>query len=221
MSALGQELARTATLPAVRDATRTHASVTQPPPADRHDLVILAYVLGELDTNGQDQAINCAADATTDQAGLTVIVEPGTPEGCALILRARERLLACGGFVTAPCPHDRPCPLSGNDWCHFSVRLPRTAVDRAAKHADLGYEDEKFAYIAVSRQPTPRTSARVVRRPRIRPRLVQLELCTPDGLRTVTVTKRDRDGFRRARKIAWGEGFDYTPGDATDSTEAP
>jgi ribosomal protein RSM22 (predicted rRNA methylase) len=223
MLKLGQKLAEHAAHPAVRGARWVRASVTDQVPDGPYDLVLLAYVLGELDATARDRAIDRAAEATADPNGLTVIVEPGTPEGFARVLRARERLVERGGFVTAPCPHDDRCPWSASetDWCHFAVRLARTAAHRVAKGGALGYEDEKFAYVAVSRQPTARTSARVVRHPQIRPRLIELELCTPSGIQQRIVTKKDRDGFRQARKVNWGDSFDYTAGDAIDDADAP
>jgi ribosomal protein RSM22 (predicted rRNA methylase) len=218
MLALGQALARGAARPAVAGAAWVRASVVEPVPGGPYDLVVLAYVLGELDARDRDRAVDRAAEATATPNGLTVIVEPGTPEGFARVLRARARLLALGGFVTAPCPHDEPCPWANSqaDWCHFAVRLTRTAAHRAAKGGTLGYEDEKLSYVAVSRQPTARTVARVLRHPQIRPRHIELELCTPLGIQRRTVTKRDREAFRLARKIDWGESFVYTDDDATD-----
>jgi ribosomal protein RSM22 (predicted rRNA methylase) len=216
MVAIGRELGRAAGHPAARQAAWVRASASDPLPPGTYDLVVLAYLLGELGASDRDRLIERAANATLAPTGLTVVVEPGTPVGHTRVLAARDRLLAAGGHVTAPCPHDAPCPKAGADWCHFAVRLPRTAIHRAAKQADLGYEDEKFSYVAVSRQPTARVSARVVRHPRLRPRLVQLELCTPGGLRSTIVTKRQGKQFRLARKTAWGEGFEYTDGDAND-----
>lgn len=223
MLALGQSLAGGAVRAAVRGATWLRGSVTDPAPDGPYDLVLMAYVLGELDSVARDRAVDRAGDATAEPGGLTVIVEPGTPEGYARVLRARDRLLARGGFVTAPCPHDDRCPWSDSeaDWCHFAVRLARTAAHRAAKGGALGYEDEKYAFVAVSRQPTDRTQARVVRHPQIRPGVIELELCTPAGMQRRAVTKKDRDGFRQARKIAWGDSFDYTAGDATDDADPP
>ena len=210
MIALGQDLARTAPHAAIRGARWVRASVAEEPPEGPYDVVLLSYVLGELDAAGRDRAVDRAAEATARPGGLTVVVEPGTPEGYARVLRARERLLERGGFVTAPCPHNGPCPLAGSDWCHFSARLPRTAAHRAAKLANLGYEDEKFSYVAVSHQPTERAEARVIRHPQSRPRLIQLQLCTPTGIETATITRSDREGFRRIRKVRWGDGFDLT-----------
>jgi ribosomal protein RSM22 (predicted rRNA methylase) len=215
MLALGRQLAQAATHPAVRAATWSQADVTatqdmtSADSVGAFDLVVLAYVLGELPPARLSHAVARAAAATAPD-GLTLIVEPGTPEGYARVIDARQQLLSLPGHgrhVTAPCPHDAPCPIPENDWCHFAVRLPRTAGHRAAKGGALSYEDEKFAYVAVTNGETARVPARIIRHPQIRPRLIQLELCTRDGLAARTVTKSDRDGFRAARKAAWGDGW--------------
>ena len=41
--------------------------------------------------------------------------------------------------------------MMGDDWCHFSVRLPRSREHMHAKRAKVPFEDERFAYLAVSR----------------------------------------------------------------------
>ncbi len=75
------------------------------------------------------------------------------------------------------------------------------------KGGELGYEDEKFSYVAVAREPVPAAAARVVRRPLHRPGLVLLETCTASGFETRRVTKRDREAFRAARQAGWGSGL--------------
>lgn len=212
MLALGQRLAGAASRELVREAGWQRTSLPAALPAGPFDVVLLAYVLGELPPADRDRVVGNAAGATAKPDGLTVIVEPGTPDGYARVVRARDQLIAGGGFVTAPCPHDAPCPIPENDWCHFSVRLARSVAHRSAKQAALGYEDEKFAYVAVSGQPTARADARIVRHPQTRPRVIQLELCTAAGnLRSVTVTKSDREGFRLARKADWGDAHPAPP----------
>jgi ribosomal protein RSM22 (predicted rRNA methylase) len=157
-------------------------------------------VLGEL---ADADALVASAWAATD--GLLLVVEPGTPDGYARVIAARSYAIEGGGFVTAPCPHDRACPMLGSDWCHFAVRLPRSARHRAAKSAELAYEDEKLSYVAASRMPTARATARVVRHPQHRRGHVYLELCADDGLRTELVSKRQGADFRRARNASWGD----------------
>ena len=168
------------------------------------DLVTIGYVLNELDAAAVSLAIERAWAAT---AGALVVVEPGTPDGYRRILAVREQLLGLGGFVAAPCPHDTRCPLGEGDWCHFAVRLPRSSGHRAAKGAQAGFEDEKFSYVVMVREETARAAARILRHPQVRGGHVRLELCAAEGLRSVVVSKRDREAFREARKASWGDAY--------------
>ena len=172
-----------------------------------HDLVLFGYVLGELPEERRAETVDAAWDVT---AGALVIVEPGTPAGTARVLSAREQLLARGAMVAAPCPHGADCPLPAGDWCHFGARLNRSAVQRRLKGASLGYEDEKYAYVALTREAADPCAARVLRRPRIEKGHVRLHLCERDGLRTTVVARRDREGFRAARKVGWGGAWSPT-----------
>jgi len=162
-----------------------------------HDLVIAAYSLGEI-------AEPLAARLWQAARVALAAIEPGTPRGYALILKVREELLAAGASMVAPCPAATPCPLAAPGWCHFAARVERSSVHRRIKDAALGYEDEKFSYIAVARQPVDLPVSRIIRRPRQRPGLIVLETCTPGGVRTVRAPRSDREAFRAARKASWG-----------------
>jgi ribosomal protein RSM22 (predicted rRNA methylase) len=165
-----------------------------------HDLVIAAYSLGEIE---QDLIARLWAAARV----ALVVIEPGTPRGAADITAILEQLLSLGAHMAAPCPAAMPCPLREPDWCHFAARVERTSLHRRLKNAELGYEDEKFSYVAVVREPLSLTGARVLRHPQHRPGLIELELCTPAGPRHERVTKRDKDRFRAARKAGWGSNY--------------
>jgi ribosomal protein RSM22 (predicted rRNA methylase) len=184
-----------------------------------YDLVSAAYLLGELPPHAIEETVERAWAAT---AGALVIVEPGTPAGFARVLAARDRLIGLGGAVVAPCPHDAACPLAAipGEWCHFAVRVARSRAHRAAKQAQLGHEDEKFAYVAVTRGAGDAAAARVLRHPQLRPGQVVVELCATDGLRTEIVSKRQGERYRRARKLDWGAAFDepVTSGASPTST---
>ena len=169
-----------------------------------HDLVLVGYVLGELPGPGRDRAVDAAWDAT---AGALVIVEPGTPAGAARVLRARSRLIAQGANVAAPCPDAADCPLASADWCHFGARVNRSSLQRRLKGGSLAYEDEKYAYVALTRSNAEPCSARVLRRPVAAPRRVLLSLCTVGGLRRELVTRREGQRYRSARKTRWGDGW--------------
>ena len=172
-----------------------------------HDLVLFGYVLGELPEERRAAVVDAAWDVA---AGALVIVEPGTPAGTARVLAARGQLIARGAVVAAPCPHGADCPLPPGDWCHFGARLNRSAVQRRLKEASLGYEDEKYACVALVRDAADPCAARVLRRPRIEKGHVTLQLCERDGVRTSVVARRDREGFRAARKAAWGDAWSAT-----------
>jgi ribosomal protein RSM22 (predicted rRNA methylase) len=144
-----------------------------------------------------------------------VVIEPGTPRGYKIILAARDSLIHAGANVIAPCPHDDRCPMTGADWCHFSQRLSRTVLHRAVKGATLGYEDEKYAYVAVARVHGSPISGRVIRHPQVRSGHIYLELCTDTGLKREIVNRRDRSAFRRAHNLRWGAAM--LPG-AEDAT---
>jgi ribosomal protein RSM22 (predicted rRNA methylase) len=134
-------------------------------------------------------------------------IEPGTPRGYALILKVREELLEAGARMVAPCPAATPCPLAAPDWCHFAARVERSSMHRRIKDAALGYEDEKFSYIAVAREAVDLAASRIIRRPQQRPGLIVLETCAPGGVRTVRAARSDRKAFRAARKATWGSAW--------------
>ena len=115
-----------------------------------HDLTICSYSLGELSL---ERAKEVCLSAFRSSKQMLVIIEPGTPRGFERILQMRRQLLSSGSHMVAPCPHALACPLKEGDWCHFSVRVVRSALHRRVKEASLGYEDEKFSYLIVSQSP--------------------------------------------------------------------
>ncbi|HXA50363.1 MAG TPA: small ribosomal subunit Rsm22 family protein, partial [Candidatus Acidoferrum sp.] len=182
------------------DAEILAADVTHVREFAAHDLVIAAYSLGEIEADLVARLWAAARVAL-------MVIEPGTPRGAAGITTIREQLLSLGAHMAAPCPAAMPCPLREPDWCHFAARVERTSMHRRLKNAELGYEDEKFSYVAVVREPLALTGARVLRHPQHRPGLIELELCTAEGPLHERATKRDKDRFRAARKAGWGSRY--------------
>ncbi len=166
------------------------------------DAAIFSYSLGEMDR--QADWIESWWKANIP---LLVIVEPGTPRGFSLIRKARDQILSLGGFLIAPCPHSLACPLTGSDWCHFSVRLPRSRLQRYLKEGTLGYEDEKYSYLIASRSPEfQRPSARILRYPQKHSGHVRLSLCKSDGTaEEISIARSDQKFYRQARDAAWGD----------------
>ena len=182
----------------VPDAAVQNQELTFPLPP--HDLVVAAYSLGEIREP--------LAKRLWQSARLALVaIEPGTPRGFSLIRGIRDELLGAGAHMVAPCPIETPCPMADPDWCHFAARVERSSIHRRVKEADLGYEDEKYSYVALAREAVELPAGRVIRHPQQRPGLIVLETCTAGGLRTERVTRRDRDAFRAARKRSWGDAW--------------
>lgn len=170
------------------------------------DLVITSYALAEIAPQRLDAAVDGLWAACE---GVLAIIEPGTPAGSARVLAMRERLIAAGGVVVAPCPHDRACPLAAPNWCHFAQRLPRRRDHRLAKGAEAPFEDEKYAYVAVARPHVALAErlARVLAPPRSAKPGLDFELCGPQGLEHRFVAKRNRAAFAAHRRLRWGSRF--------------
>lgn len=171
----------------------------------RADLVTAAYVLAELP---EAAAADTARELWNAASQMLVLVEPGTPAGFARTRAARAALIEAGGHVVAPCTHDHACPLHGEDWCHFSQRLARSRDHMIAKGASVPFEDERYAYVAVSRAPVKNPApGRIIKPPIESKPGVILPLCEAPGLRNAFVARRDKDVFRIARKKEWGDLF--------------
>lgn len=170
---------------------------------EKADLVITSYVINELSEENRTKAIEKMWEATN---GLLVIIEPGTPEGFKHINEARELLLAKNANIVAPCSHNRKCPINAQeDWCSFYVRVARSGIQRQAKKGELGYEDEKFSYIAFSKEPVVAEQARILRHPQINSGYVKVKLCTSNGLEEKTFSKKDGEVYKKIRKLDAGD----------------
>ena len=169
------------------------------------DLVTAAYMLNELTPEARAHLIDTLWRLTADTL---LLVEPGTPGGWSRILEARARLITAGARLLAPCSHAARCPLSPPDWCHFSQRVARSRGHRQAKRAEVGWEDEKYIYLAASRRPDRTPEARVLAPPRARSGLVTLKLCQQDGTAAQRlISKREGALYKAARRANWGDAL--------------
>ena len=203
--ALGRSLADHAQSAAICAAEWMEVSVAGSIPVGNFDLVTMSYVVNELHSPDRIRAVRAA----WERAGkLLVIAEPGTPIGFGNIREIRRELALSGAHIVAPCPHDAECPMQGDDWCHFAERLERTSEHRRAKGGELGYEDEKYSYVIFARHPFQPASARILRHPRKRSGHVELELCTSEGLKRVTISRKHGERYKAAKKAEWGDSFE-------------
>ncbi|CAN7472949.1 SAM-dependent methyltransferase [Bradyrhizobium sp. LjRoot220] len=173
--------------------------------ADAADLVIASYMIGELGAAEQSALAGLMWEKTRDTL---LVVEPGTPAGYARIIVLRERLIAAGAHVAAPCPHDGRCPLQAPDWCHFTQRLQRSRAHKQVKGAELPFEDERFAYVALTRAPPGIRPARVLAQRSVSKVEVTAKLCTPSGLVVSRTPRRAKADYAIARRWRWGDAVE-------------
>ena len=168
------------------------------------DLVLFSYSFGEM---SEYHDLEVLKNVFSSAHKFIVIIEPGTPVGYKRILKARKILLDLGAHTLAPCPHDKPCPLTQDDWCHFSTRIQRTSLQRLLKEGSLNFEDEKFSYIIMGKKPQLKVSSRVLDDPKILKEKINMKLCTEDGLKYQEIPRRDGSSYKKAKKIKNGDNF--------------
>ena len=191
---------------AVADVRWLQQDIRSGVPAEPHDRVVISYALGELPQASAEKLVMQAWAAARQ---FLVVIEPGTVRGFGYVHAARALLIGAGAHLLAPCPHKLQCPMAAaGDWCHFAQRVERTSLHRQLKGGALGYEDEKFSYVAGSRQEFPTPAARIVRHPQKHSGHVKMLLCTAQGLKNRTVTKSQKERYREARKAEWGDPWD-------------
>lgn len=162
------------------------------------DVVLFSYSFNE--------AVDVALiQKAWEVANLLVILEPGTPRGYQHILQARDKLISLGAQLIAPCPHNKACPLTSPDWCHFAVRVPRCKWHKDLKEGNLGYEDEKYSYLIASKNPSPPFYGRILTPPERHSGHLKLRLCTPNGIQEPILSKSDGALYKQAKKLEWGE----------------
>lgn len=168
----------------------------------KYDLVVASYALGELNDMDREKVIVSLWNITNK---LLLIVEPGTPLAFSNLRSARTQLINIGAMIIAPCPHSKSCSLPDDDWCHFTCRIARSRLHKQLKGGEVPYEDEKFSYLAASKEPVQTSINRVLRHPFIDKGRITLKLCTAKGIETRIVTKKQKDSFKVARKAKCGD----------------
>lgn len=191
---------------ALRSAHWTGCDLSEDKPLPRAELVCEGYMLGELP---ESMRLPVAARLWDAAEQMVVFIEPGTPQGFANLRAVRAMLMERGAHIAAPCPAGvGDCPMAGEDWCHFTVRVQRTQLHRALKGGDAPFEDEKFCYLAAMREmPKDACAARVLRHPQIAPGRIGTTLCEGGRVIERTFTKKDAQ-WKQVRKLSAGDRVD-------------
>lgn len=205
---LGKQLAQGSENKAMQQADWLEKDLEQLSSLPLHDMVVMSYSIGEVNPNKMEGLLDLCFEAAKE---LLLIVEPGTPAGFKRIALIRDHLIKRGAYVIAPCPHQSPCPMKEGDWCHFSARVERTSLHKRLKGGSLGYEDEKFSYIAVAKTLIPLPGARILRQPIRHCGHTEIRLCTPNGVQNRIISKKMGPLYQEVRKADWGDSFSPVP----------
>jgi SAM-dependent methyltransferase len=152
-----------------------------PPVAGRFELIVSAHMLGELFLDDAPAAraeararrVLAWQRALLAEGGTIILVEPALRETSRGLLALRDRLIAGGLHVVAPCFWTGPCPALARerDWCHDAAPAP------SAPRVD-------FSYLVLRAAPAPAaapTTFRVVSDPMPEKGRLKLFGCGPSG----------------------------------------
>lgn len=169
---------------------------------EKYDLVVTSYMLNEISDEQKGTIIEKLWKISNK---MLLIVEPGTVEGYKNIINAKQKLIDMGAKIIAPCKNDE-CKLPKDDWCNFSCRVQRTKIHKELKEGNVPYEDEKYMYLAVSKEEFDKTDKkRILRHPMIYSGFIKLKVCDEDNIREITISKKDKEKFKIARKSKAGD----------------
>ena len=168
------------------------------------DLIITSYMLNEIKPEERKNVIHKLIESSNH---MIVIIEPGTPEGFKNIKQVQKIAIENGLHIVAPCTFQGICPLTDDDWCHSIVRMERTKLHKLLKNAELPYEDEKFSYIAISKESCDNSGIRILRHPIIEKGRITLKVCHNGNIEEMLVTKKDKELFKSVKKKKCGDNI--------------
>lgn len=163
----------------------------------KYSVVFASYFVNEIKEKKQIKHVLQKMFDLSDR--YVIIVEPGTPDGYSNIVAAKEIANEIGWYPLLPCAR-KECDLKKGDWCHFSVRLPRTKLHTLLKNATLPYEDEKFCYVVFSKEETEfENNNIIIKNPIKRSGHIIFDVCCKDGIRRIISTDKAN------KKLKWGD----------------
>ena len=196
---------------------RANLAVELPAVAGSFDLVVAAHLLNELyvDRAPADRVPLRAARvlawtrALLAPRGRLILIEPALRETSRQLLAVRDRVLADGLHVVAPCFWTGPCPALARerDWCHDAAAVTsRPRVD--------------FSYLVLSAEPVPPAPLyRVVSDPLPEKGRLRLFVCGPTGRHPLVRLHRHRAGPNAALdRIVRGDVVALDSGERAEDT---
>ncbi|MGR3218522.1 MAG: small ribosomal subunit Rsm22 family protein [Candidatus Anammoxibacter sp.] len=174
-----------------------------------NDLSVFSYTLCEC-----DNPLVSLSDLV-ENSNMVLIIEPGTPSGFNNIIQARDKLIEKRFNTIAPCTVSNGfCPLrnSKSDWCHFVERIARSRIQRHLKKGVLGYEDEKYSYLLMSKYPVHSDGKRIISRPNNMKHSISFDICAEKNSHIVVSKRENKNEFKIVKKNIRGDLYRASPG---------
>jgi SAM-dependent methyltransferase len=156
--------------------------------AGTFDLMVAAHLLNELplDADGRARLVLGWSRELLAEGGVAILVEPALRETSRALLGVRDRLIAAGLFVEAPCLWQGPCPalVRERDFCHASA----AALVHGRSRVD-------FSYLVMRKQGTAASDLdlfRIVSDGMKDKGRLRFFACGPAGRLLITRLDRDR-----------------------------
>lgn len=191
------------------------------PELDRQfDFVTIGSVLNEMPSHEQKNILEFAHSRS---AVVLLVVEPGTPYGFEVIKQASHTLQKSGSKVLAPFI-ENSIVVSDDEPVAFAQKVVRPEYlkrirqeQRKINNAEgkrilpaSDWEEAKYTYVATSTiSPELSPWARVIAKPEIGKAHIFLKLLTKDKIKNIKIYKRDKLGYRMAKKLRWGDTLPY------------
>jgi SAM-dependent methyltransferase len=188
------------------------------------DTVALGHVVNELfqgDSAAERRAAMLEeAAALLRPRGSLVVLEPALRETSRALLAVRDRLVARGFAVRAPCLFRGPCPalVKETDWCHAERPVePPPLVADIARAAGLRKEAVKMSYLVLAppgepwAPPPPGRVFRIVSEPLPSKGRLRYMACGPEGRMGLSLQEKHvTDSNRRFERLLRGDLVEVT-----------
>lgn len=179
-----------------------------------YDLITLMNVINEL-PESNDEVLIASLEELLAAKGALIVIEPSTRELSRRALRFRDRMVAKGMQVYAPCTHQLNCPAlqDPDNWCHTEVPWERPpfikTIDDQAGTLRLSL---KFTYTTYLKQEINQRNLFMDERQNSAGRVVsqsfrekgrtRFVVCSEMGLKEHVLNKRDQNkGNGEAAKV--------------------
>ena len=162
------------------------------------DLLVVSHVINELAPAALERLVGLM-----EKAQAVLWVEPGTSPVSRKLIAARGRLLE-KFRVIAPCTHAQRCGMlaAGNErhWCHHFAKIPGyvhldSGWGRFSAAMEIDIRALPYSYLVLDRRPAADNPGpepeRVIGMPRHYKGFAKILSCQADGVRELTLQKRD------------------------------